>query len=55
MNLARWDQLKATGAKQVAVGCPFCMTMLDDASKQDAESGVTVHDVAELVAARLVE
>lgn len=55
VNLARWDQLKATGAKQVAVGCPFCMTMLDDASKQDAESGVTVHDVAELVAARLVE
>jgi Fe-S oxidoreductase/nitrate reductase gamma subunit len=55
VNLARWDQLKATGAKQVAVGCPFCMTMLDDAAKQDAESGVTVHDVAELVAARLVE
>ncbi|MGD9645324.1 MAG: heterodisulfide reductase-related iron-sulfur binding cluster [Pirellulales bacterium] len=55
VNLARWEQLKATGAKQVAVGCPFCMTMLDDAAKQDTEAGISVQDVAELVAARLVE
>jgi Fe-S oxidoreductase len=53
VNFARWNQLKATGAKTVAVGCPFCMTMLDDASKQDADSGIAVQDVAELIAARL--
>jgi Fe-S oxidoreductase/nitrate reductase gamma subunit len=53
VNVARWEELKATGAKTVAVGCPFCMTMLDDASKADAESGVVVKDVAEIVAAAL--
>ena len=53
VNVARWEQLKATGAKTVAVGCPFCMTMLDDASKADSDSGVEVKDIAELVAAAL--
>lgn len=53
VNLTRWEQLKATGAGQVAVGCPFCMTMLDDASKQDESAGITVRDVAEIVADRL--
>jgi Fe-S oxidoreductase len=54
VNFSRFAQLKQTGAKTVAVGCPFCMTMLDDASKQE-ESGVVVQDVAELVAARISE
>lgn len=54
VNFSRFAQLKRTGAKTVAVGCPFCMTMLDDASKQE-ESGVVVQDVAELVAARISE
>lgn len=53
VNVARWEQLKATGAKTVAVGCPFCMTMLDDASKADSDSGVEVKDIAELVAVNL--
>jgi len=53
VNVARWEQLKATGAKTVAVGCPFCMTMLDDASKADSEAGIEVKDVAEIVAAAL--
>jgi Fe-S oxidoreductase len=34
------------------VGCPFCLTMLNDASKADGGS-VKVLDVAELVAERL--
>ncbi|MBX3412623.1 MAG: 4Fe-4S dicluster domain-containing protein [Pirellulales bacterium] len=53
VNIARWEQLKSTGAKTVATACPFCMTMLDDASKQDEEAGIAVRDVAELVAERL--
>ncbi|MBX7167392.1 MAG: 4Fe-4S dicluster domain-containing protein [Pirellulales bacterium] len=53
VNFRRFAQLKATGAKTVAVGCPFCMTMLDDASKNDEAAGIAVKDVAELVAARL--
>lgn len=53
VNFERWDQLKETGASTVAVGCPFCMTMMDDASKNDEEAGIAVKDVAELVAERL--
>lgn len=53
VNFERWDQLKETGASTVAVGCPFCMTMMDDASKNDEAAGIAVKDVAEIVAERL--
>jgi Fe-S oxidoreductase len=52
VNAARLSQATATGAETLAVGCPFCMTMLTDASKS-AEGGPQVKDVAELVAERL--
>ena len=53
VNVARWNQLKQTGAKTVATACPFCMVMLDDASKEDEDAGIQVRDVAELVADHL--
>jgi Fe-S oxidoreductase len=46
---ARFKEAKETGANTVAVGCPFCMTMLSDASKAEGGS-IQVKDVAELVA-----
>ncbi len=49
---ARYKEAKETGASTVAVGCPFCMTMLSDASRADGGS-VQVKDVAELVAERM--
>ncbi len=49
---ARFQEAKATGASTVAVGCPFCMSMMTDASKADG-SEIQVKDVAELVAERL--
>ncbi|MEO8357837.1 MAG: (Fe-S)-binding protein [Chloroflexota bacterium] len=52
VNEARYKEAKETGAKTVAVGCPFCMTMLNDASKADGGT-VQVKDVAELVAERM--
>jgi Fe-S oxidoreductase len=52
VNETRFAEAKATGAGTVAVGCPFCLTMMTDASKADNES-MQVLDVAELVAARL--
>ncbi|HCC78817.1 MAG: [Fe-S]-binding protein [Chloroflexi bacterium GWB2_49_20] len=52
VNLARFAEAKATGAGTVAVGCPFCLTMLNDASKADGGS-IQVKDVAELVAEHL--
>ncbi len=52
VNAERYDQAKATGAQTIAVGCPFCLTMLTDAANT-AGDGVVVKDVAELVAERL--
>ncbi|MFZ2098818.1 MAG: (Fe-S)-binding protein, partial [Anaerolineales bacterium] len=48
----RFKEAEATGADVLAVGCPFCMIMLTDASKS-ANSEIQVLDIAELVAARL--
>jgi Fe-S oxidoreductase len=54
VNVERTEQAVATGAKTVAVGCPFCMTMLTDGTKaKGVDSSVQVRDLAELVAERL--
>jgi Fe-S oxidoreductase len=52
VNEARYTQAKETGASTLAVGCPFCMAMLNDASKADG-GAMQVKDVAELVAERM--
>jgi Fe-S oxidoreductase len=52
VNETRFAEAKATGAETLAVGCPFCLTMMNDASKADNQS-MKVLDVAEVVAARL--
>jgi Fe-S oxidoreductase len=54
VNIARTEQALATGAGTVAVGCPFCMTMLTDGANAKAdERRLQVKDVAELVAESL--
>jgi Fe-S oxidoreductase len=53
VNAARYAEAKTTGAKTLAVGCPFCLTMMSDAAK--ADEAMQVLDVAEIVAARLKE
>ncbi len=54
VNVERTEQALATGAKTVAVGCPFCMTMITDGTKtKDVEETLRVRDLAELVADRL--
>ena len=54
VNVERTEQALATGATTVAVGCPFCMTMLTDGTKaKNVEGSVQVKDLAELVAERL--
>jgi Fe-S oxidoreductase len=49
VNQFRYRQLEETGADSVAVACPFCMTMLDDASKELTAEGtreLPVKDIA---------
>ncbi len=54
INLERTDQALATGAKTIATGCPFCMTMMSDGVKdRGVDENVVVKDVAELVAEQL--
>ena len=52
VNAARFAEAKATGANTLAVGCPFCMGMMTDASKADGGT-IQVKDVAEIVAERM--
>lgn len=49
VNTFRYRQLAATGAEQVAVACPFCLTMLDDASKDAGADAKPVDDIAVLL------
>lgn len=54
VNHQRFDDLDETGATTFASGCPFCLTMLLDASKdKDAAERIVTKDIAEIVAAAL--
>lgn len=51
VNIERTEEALATGATTIAVGCPFCMTMMADGVKnKERESEVKVKDLAELIA-----
>ena len=52
INSTRFAEAKATGAHTLAVGCPFCLSMMVDAARTDNDS-MQVQDVAELVASRM--
>ncbi|HME60601.1 MAG TPA: (Fe-S)-binding protein, partial [Candidatus Binatia bacterium] len=50
----RYRELKETGAKTIATGCPFCMRMItEEAAKEEPENAMEVLDVAEIVAKQL--
>ena len=46
INLNRVDEAIATGAEQIAVGCPFCRVMISDGATAKS-SEVEVLDVAQ--------
>ena len=52
VNETRFAEAKACGVDTLAVGCPFCLTMMEDASKADG-SEIEVRDIAEIIAARI--
>ena len=54
INWERVDEAIDTGSEIIAAACPFCNTMLTDGVKAaEKENGVSVLDVAELVAASM--
>ena len=52
INLMRTDQAVATGAEVVATACPFCLTMLEDGSKERGRP-FQVLDVSEILASHV--
>ncbi len=51
VNVDRTEEALQTGAKTIAVACPFCMTMMSDGVKnKEKEQEVEVKDLAELIA-----
>lgn len=53
ISALRVREAVGTGAKRIATACPFCMTMLDDASKIAGREDTKVQDVAEILAESL--
>lgn len=50
VNVERTRQALETGAEQIAVGCPFCKTMITDGvNEHDKAETVKVRDVAEIL------
>ena len=51
VNIERTEEALATGASTIAVGCPFCLTMIADGVKnKEKEQDVNVLDLAEMLA-----
>ncbi|MGH8922413.1 MAG: (Fe-S)-binding protein, partial [Actinomycetes bacterium] len=60
VNMNRTDEALGTGADVIATACPYCMIMLDDATKTrqsegTADESVRVLDVAQLLERSLTE
>jgi Fe-S oxidoreductase len=54
INVERSKEIVEQNAQTVAVGCPFCLTMLEDGMKElDKDEQVKTRDIAELVAEHL--
>ena len=53
VSTARAKEALATGAKTVAVGCPFCLTMMTDGVAANGGEDVRVLDMAEVLVERM--
>lgn len=54
INEERSREAAATGAKAIAVNCPFCLTMMSDGVKaMDKQDEIMVYDLAELIIQKL--
>lgn len=50
ISAIRLEEARSTGAEMLAVACPFCITMFEDAAKSAGAESFAVRDVAEIVA-----
>jgi Fe-S oxidoreductase len=54
VNVNRSQEIIAAGVDTVAVGCPFCKTMISDGMKHfDKDEEIAVLDIAQVVASTL--
>lgn len=49
VNIERTEELIATNPNQIAVNCPFCMTMISDGVKALDSEHIKVKDIAEIL------
>ena len=55
INLERSEEIVRTGVSNVAVGCPFCLTMIEDGMKElEKEEEIQTMDIAEIVAKHML-
>src|SRR5207249_843028 len=50
IGVIRVEEAKETGADVLAVACPFCITMFEDAAKTIGDDSFVVKDIAEILA-----
>ena len=50
VGVIRTEEAISTGAGTLAVACPFCITMFEDAVKTIGNEKMQVKDIAEIVA-----
>jgi len=53
IGIIRVEEAQATGAETLAVACPFCITMFEDATKALGNERMKVLDIAEIMAKSL--
>ena len=53
VNVARAEELAATGAGTVGVACPFCQSMFRDALASVSENPPKLLDIAQIAAAAI--
>ncbi|CAN5406012.1 heterodisulfide reductase-related iron-sulfur binding cluster [soil metagenome] len=50
VNIERTEQALSTGAQNIAVACPFCMTMMNDGVKEkEMQDDIKVKDISEMI------
>ena len=54
INVERAEEIVDKNVANVAVGCPFCLTMIEDGMKElDKDEQIKTQDIAELVAGNM--